>query len=196
MINIIESIVITGSLFIIFCAFLVYGLIRKKRKAIYISIVALIVTFISGIWSVYLFTSKAYKKVSAINIDNPFKPRTGLEIYTALFGKPVENCIIVTNNYDQLVPRLDCCIWLEFKTCPNEIRRISALEPYERNDFPANDSDSYVPTYSPRPEWFKPHILGDSIIVLQKYNTENPNRDQILIFSKDSTHAFYCDMAD
>jgi integrase/recombinase XerD len=28
------------------------------------------------------------------------------------------------------------------------------------------------------------------------YNPDNPNRDQILLLSKDSTHAFYCDMAD
>ena len=69
-----------------------------------------------------------------------------------------------------------------------------ALQSYEKAVLAAADSSSYIPTYSPRPEWFKPGALGDSIILLQHNN--NPNRDQILLLAKDSTHAFYCDMAD
>lgn len=59
-----------------------------------------------------------------------------------------------------------------------------------------NDTASYVPEYNPKPEWFNPKVLGEGLRVLQNYNPENPNRNQVLIFSRDSTHAFYCDMAD
>lgn len=153
-------------------------------------------TVLSGLWTGYLLANKTNHKIKNVKIDNPFNARSGYEIYTALFGIPAENCVDVINKMDQIVPRLDCCIWLEFKTCPKELKRIIALEAYQKRELLATDTTSYFPSYGPRPEWFKPNILDDSIIVMQKYNPENPNRDQILIFSKDSTYAFYCDMAD
>jgi hypothetical protein len=150
----------------------------------------------AGFWTGYIFAGKAYNKVKNVKLDNPFKARTGNEIYTALFGPPEQNCVEVINKMDQTVPRLDSCIWLEFKTCPSEVKRILARSHMKSQVLALADTSRYFPSYSPRPEWFEPAALGDSIILLRHYNPDNPNRDQILLFSKDSTHAFYCDMAD
>jgi energy-coupling factor transporter transmembrane protein EcfT len=183
---------IAGLLFLFFLFFILKGLRGKNKKSILISLGFLLFTLIISFWAIYLFVSKAYDKVT----DTFFKPRSGIEIYTALFGNPKDNCVTVTNNLDQLVPRLDCCIWLEFKTCPTELNRIIGKEPYKMTKYFSADTSFYVPAYTPKPFWWRPNLLGDSVTVMQNYNPDNPNRDQILIFSKDSLHAFYCDMAD
>jgi hypothetical protein len=125
------------------------------------------------------------------------RPRTGEEIYTALFGRARPGCVRIIHYQDQIVPRLDCCIWLEFSACPAEIRRIAA------NDTAFRAVSQTVPlalpdtvNYSPRPAWWRPGKLGRAALLRRKFQPDNPNRDQLLIFSPDSTHAYYCDMAD
>lgn len=194
--NILLGAVLTGLLFLTFLFLLFTGLGKGRKTTIYTSLFLLLVTLGAGVWTGYLFASKAYNKMKNVELDNPFKARTGNEIYEALFGAPQQNCAQVINKRDQVVPRLDCCIWLEFATCPAELRRIIAQEPYKKSVVAATDTLSYIPNYSPRPEWFKPAVLGDSIVKLRHYNPYNPNCDRILLFSKDSTRAFYCDMAD
>lgn len=194
--NILLGSVITGFLFMTFLYLLLTGLKNRRKKLVYNSLFFLLLTLGTGVWTGYLFASKAYNKIKNAKLDNPFKARTGNEIYTALFGTPEQNCVEVINKMDQTVPRLDCCIWLEFKTCPSELKRIIALQPYKNIAVSSGDTTGYIPNYSPRPDWFKPAVLEDGIVKLQHYNPDNPNRDQILFFSRDSTHAFYCDMAD
>ena len=194
--NILLSAVLTGILFLTFLFLLFIGLRKRRRKPVYVSLLLLLLSLGAGAWTGYLFASKAYNKIKNVKLDNPFNPRTGSEIYVALFGAPQQNCVQVINKRDQVVPRLDCCIWLEFSTCPYELKRIIAQESYKSSVIAVSDTAAYIPDYSPRPEWFKPAEFGDSIIMLRHYNPDNPNRDQILLFSKDSTHAFYCDMAD
>ena len=184
--------IIAVTLFVAAIYFLITGVIKKRKRSIYISIVFLLLTLGAGIWTGVLFASKAYNKVKDVKLTNPFKARTGLEIYTALFGAPKQNCVEVINKTDQLVPRLDCCIWLEFTTCPAELQRVIALAPYKASTYIAGD----ISGYSPRPKWFNPGILGDSVIMLRNYDPADPNHDQLLFISRDSTHAFYCDMAD
>ena len=130
------------------------------------------------------------------DVKQKFKPRTGSEIYYALFGKPVDNCSKVINQKDQIVPRLDCCIWLQFQTCPKELNRIIKQQSFKATTFFSMDTTSYMPDYNPKPPWWKPQVLGDSVIVLRNFNFDNPNRDIILIFARDSSNVFYCEMAD
>jgi hypothetical protein len=151
---------------------------------------------VSGIWFGQGFMSKLYNKLKYARFDNPLRKKSGEEIYMALFGSSTQSCVQVLNNVDQIVPRLDCCIWLEFKTCKSELDRIISLRTYKIKHLPVTDSIGYSISYSPRPEWFKPHMLGDTIIMLQNYNPQDPNHDRVLFFSRDSVHAFYCDMAD
>lgn len=124
------------------------------------------------------------------------RPRSGIEIYSAIFGKPGNNCVIVINKMDHIVPRLDCCIWLEFRTCPAELKRIISQDSYKRLRHFSKDTGLYIPDYGARPEWWSPQGLGDSVTVMQKFGIDNPNRDKIFVFSEDSSHVYYCDMAD
>ena len=182
---------ISGLFFLIFLLFLVLGIAKKNKRNIFISLAFFLVAISTGLYAVFLFTTKSVKKIS-----DSLKPRTGIEIYTALFDGPAYGCVEVVNKMDQIVPRLDCCIWLEFKTCPKELNRIINRESLIRPTYLYSDTSAYIPDYSPRPVWWNPQLLGDSAVVLQKYDPNDPNRDQILIFRKDSAHAFYCDMAD
>jgi hypothetical protein len=190
------TILITLFLFILFLAFLLIGIKKQRMKLIYLSLLFFIFTIVTGFYSGYLLVSRAYQRVTDLKVENPFRGRSGNEIYIALFGNPLWDCVTVVNQKDQTVPRLDCCIWLEFKTCPEELQRIIALEPYTSTVFAASDTALYMPGYNPKPAWFRPVSLGDSILVLRKHSTDNPNRDQLLFLSMDSTHVFYCDMSD
>ncbi len=121
--------------------------------------------------------------------------RSGSNIYTAVFGKPTENCVKVINSTDQMVPRLDCCIWLEFRTCPNELRRIARMQYYISLYIAATDTRDYGTVLGAEPDWWKPYVLGDTIYYLTDI-TPQSTEVHYLLFAKDSTHALYCDMAD
>jgi hypothetical protein len=198
-------ILITVGFIIIFAILLLFGIVKKSRKTVYFSLLFLLFAIFSGIYTGVLFARKAYDKLKTVKIENPLRKRTGMEMYTALLGEPTTNCVTVTNSQDQYIPKIDCCIWLEFTTCPNELARIIAekkLKPIEPETRYYGDSsnavitDSNIPDYSPRPKWFTPQNLGKDYKTLRKYNIDDPNHDVILYFSKDSTHAFYCDMAE
>jgi len=183
--------IIGGLSFLTFLFFIVKYLIKKSKTKIFISFAFLFVTLCIGTYVVYSFAKKSYNKIA-----DTFKPRSGIEIYAALFGQPKDNCVKVLNKTDQVVPRLDCCIWLEFRTCPTELNRVISQHHYKLMKYASSDTSNYIPDYGPRPFWWTPYGLSDSVTVMRDFNFDNPNRDKILIFSKDSSHAFYCDMAD
>ncbi len=183
-------ILITVGFIIIFGVLLLLGIVKKSRQAVYFSLLFLLFAIGTGIYTGFLFASKAYNKIKKTKIDNPFK-RTGMEMYTAVLGKPETNCVTVINSQDAYIPKIDCCIWLEFTTCPNEIKRVII----EKELKPSTQSGN-IPEYSPQPEWFIPENLGAGFKIMRKYDPEDPNHDLILYFAKDSTRAYYCDMAE
>src|SRR5690606_39355592 len=71
--------------------------------------------------------SKTYNKVT-----ETLSPRTGDEIYDALFDKRQTDCIKILNFQDQVVPKIDYAIWLHFETCPDELKRILSERSEER----------------------------------------------------------------
>ena len=178
---------LTMGLFFLFIVLLFIGIVQKRRKPIYISLI-----------------QKAYKKIKTTKIQNPFK-RSGMEMYTAVLGKPETNCVTVINSQDAYIPKIDCCIWLEFTTCPKELARIiterelkfiQAATRYPGDSSTAVTSENSFPNYSPKPNWFVPENLGAGYLTFQKFNPDDPNHDLILFFSKDSTRGYYCDMAE
>lgn len=181
---------ITVALLLFFIIFLLLGIVKKSRKPVYIAIVFFLLAIPSGIYTGFLFARKAYQKIKTTKIENPLI-RSGMEMYTALLGKPETNCVTVINSQDQYIPRVDCCIWLEFTTCPKELTRIIA-----KKELTPVKGASYIPDYSPKPQWFVPQNLGSDHIMLRKNDPDDPNHDLLLYFSKDSTRAFYCDMAE
>jgi hypothetical protein len=177
---------ITVALLLLFIILLLIGIVKKNRKAVYLAIFFFILSIPSGIYTGFLFARKAYQTIKTTKIENPLK-RSGMKMYTALLGKPETNCVTVINSQDQYIPKIDCCIWLEFSTCPAELTRIIAKQPYKQVAY-------YLPSYGPAPEWFTPKDLGAGAVMLQ--HSPDPNHEYLLYFSKDSTHAYYCDMLD
>ena len=171
---------------------LFHGIAARRRRVLSWALASLLLGLGVAGWAVYRVSYKSYRHVA-----KAMRPRTGEEIYMALFGRAQPGCLRVIHHQDQLVPRLDCCIWLEFKACPAEIKRIlandTAFRPV-RQMVPALLPDTA--NYSPKPIWWRPGKLGRAVLLRQKFQPNNPNRDQLLIFSPDSTHAYYCDMAD
>lgn len=181
-------ILITVCFVIIFGVLLLLGIVKKSRQAVYFSLLFLLFAIGTGIYTGYLFAHKAYHVIRTA--ENPLK-RSGMDIYTALMGKPETNCVTVINSQDAYIPKIDCCIWLEFTTCPNEIKRVIIEKELEPSTLSGN-----IPEYSPQPEWFIPENLGEGLKIMRKYDPADPNHDLILYFTKDSTHAYYCDMAE
>lgn len=138
---------------------------------------------IFGAMGVYTITKKTYSKISQIS-----KPRTGFEIYESLLGKPETDCVKILNYQDQTIPVIDYAIFLHFKTCPKELKRILARKQFEfeKMKISAEQNNNEI--------WFKPEKMGDSILVFRYYET-NGNGQEIYS-SKDSTEAYLKDIAD
>jgi hypothetical protein len=171
-----------------FLVTLIYGLIKKKRKTVFISLAVLLVGLCLGLWTTYLFTSKSYNRLTEI-----FRPRTGIEIYSALFGQPINDCVEVLNYQDQVVPKIDYAIWLHFKTCPDELKRILSLHDFQTEIVSTKSWETNGPLANEN--WFKPEILGDSILTFT-FHKDNYGNGQYIYCSLDSTEVFCKDIAD
>lgn len=174
-----------------FLIFLILGITKKKSKWFITSGICLVLAFFTGFFMLFSVLLKTQDK-----IITAMRPRTGQSIYNALFGVPAKPCVQVKRYKDQVVPRLDCCIWLEFNTCPEELQRIIKQQSYQNQQHAAADSSSYLPSYSDRPVWWEPWDLGEKLNSLQHIDPADPNHAQYLLFSIDSTRGYYCDMAE
>jgi len=123
-----------------------------------------------------------------------FKEKSGVEIYTILFQKPEQGCFTVSNCKDQTTPFIDCCIWMEFETCPSEFERVLAKHPFVEDKYLRNDSLVYDIEFKGKPEWWRPSALGDSI--LRFSFKRDATHEQILFSDKARSHVFCCDRAE
>jgi hypothetical protein len=136
-------------------------------------------------------TDKFNKELSRI-IKNS-KPNSAEEVYGLLFKKPADNCLNVINFKDQVIPKIDCCIWTELNICPKELMRIIKLKKYQESILRRSDSATFLQSFSDRPAWWRPQNLGDSLTKLNIiFNEDN---EQSLFFGKDSIHIYLCDKA-
>ena len=136
--------------------------------------------------------SDKFNKDLARIIQNS-RPKSDVEVYTLLFKKPNDSCIKFIHFKDQVIPKIDCCIWMEIIICPKELQRIIQLKKYKETNLSASDSTTLLQLFSDRPNWWVPHRLGESVT---KCNiTFNKNNEQSILFGKDSTHVFICDKA-
>jgi hypothetical protein len=94
--EIIIWLILSGTLFISFLALLLIGAFRKNRVIIFSSLVTLAIALGSAFWTSYLLLNKSYHKVT-----ETLRPRTGDEIYSALFGKSESDCVKILNYQDQ-----------------------------------------------------------------------------------------------
>lgn len=181
--------VITGLTFLIFGLTLVFGFIKKSRSLKLTSLFILF-SFISlAGWTGYKFVTKSYNKV-----NDTLKPRTGDEIYDALFDKRKTDCVKILNHQDQVVPRIDYAIWLHFETCPKELNRILSRHEFTSLKLPTMIWNGKIP-YGETLDWFNPTTLGDTIMVYE-YSTNDSRNIQTLWTSLDSTKVFCRDVLD
>lgn len=128
--------------------------------------------------------------------------RTGQKIYSDFFGSLNENCVQVLHFRDTRALD-DCCVWLHFRSCPQEITRILSQHHYEvkmlnkksiEREFPDTSSidESLISTAPPR--WWSIKKLGDSCL---KYEYRQPDKDyiQLAYISIDSTEVYYHDIS-
>lgn len=173
-------------LFIGFITTLILGLVLNNRNLIISGVLCVVIFFITGGLTIYKTVTKVRAKVTEV-----CKPRTGEEIYAALFGKPDTACVQILHSQDQKIPRIDYAIWLHFKTCPDELHRILSSHPFEKEKI--STEDLYVSQPSANTNWFQPELMGDSIYVYES-NDEYSN-GQTIYTNLEETEV-YCKDAD
>ena len=140
-------------------------------------------------WTAFRFVNKTYHKVT-----ETLRPRNGDEIYDALFDKRITECIKVISFQDQVVPKIDYAIWLEFETCPKELNRILSRHEFRAEKLPTEKCDGKVP-YGETLYWFNPTKLGDTVMVYE-YSTNDSKNIQTIWTNLDSTKVFVRDIFD
>ncbi len=183
--EILVFVVFSALLFFGFVVMLIMAFIRKKKSFAIISFLLLLLCIGSVSRTIYMMASKSYRKVTGL-----FEPRTGDEIYHALFGQPCD-CVKMLRAQDQEVPIIDYAIWLQAETCPEELERILRQHEYRSVIQVSNSVDWSVSQNSY--DWFAPETLGDTIRVFVWEKDERIR--QIIYSSMDSTRIFCVDMA-
>ena len=89
-------------------------------------------------------TDKFNKDLSRI-IKNS-KPKSAEEVYSLLFNQPIDTCITFIHFKDQVIPKIDCCIWMELNVCPKEFLRIITLKKYQETILTRSNSAIFSST--------------------------------------------------
>ncbi len=164
---------------------IIYALIKRNRASVYSLMAVVLLCAGTGGYTIY--------KV-IVRVQHAFTPRTGMQIYTALLGKPEYDCVKVINQQDQVIPKIDYAIWLYFETCPKELSRVLArhsytVKPYFLTHTHSDDTSSYV-------NWFQPDLLqGDSARIFE-WRSEDQRNISTLYVSWDSTKVYCQDILD
>ena len=165
----------------------------KRNKLSKKRVVGTILAGLTIILLLFLYTGMNKIKSDIVRIIHNSSPKSSYEVYSLLFKKPFDSCMTIVNFKDQEIPKVDCCIWMEVKLCPAELKRIIHLKKYQPTVYSNTDSLKFLHGFSERPVWWVPQYIGDSINMLQK-KFDEANR-QTLFFGKDSSHVYICDQA-
>lgn len=181
-------IILTGVSFIVFLITLIIGIVKGNNKAFIICGISFIAMIVAAVFAITTTVSKSIHKIKEVT-----EPRTGMEIYTALFDKPKDSCVEIIDYQDQVVPRIDYAITLHFYTCTNEIKRITSLKNYTVTR--AATDEFVLDTTTANNTWFKPNLLGDSLIVY-KHHVDGSVNSQTIYTNTKQTEAYAIDIAD
>ncbi|RZK27218.1 MAG: hypothetical protein EOO63_13850 [Hymenobacter sp.] len=180
---------------VFFILMLFWQLSQRARVSKRVLASALLVSGVCVTWLGVKLTVKIYHGGvrAAAAVGQRFAPRSGSEIYTALFGKGVA-CTQVMESLDQVVPKIDIAIWLHFRTCPSEFRRLVARHPFSaKKQATAHWQQDILGAEGEK--WFRPQAMGDTVLVYQ-YATKDNRNIQTFWASLDSTEVFYRDILD
>jgi len=79
---------LTGLLLGVAAGLLLYGLVRRRRRSLYVAGAGLGLGLLVAGWVAYRTSHKVYR-----HLAEAVRPRTGEEIYAALFGRPRPGCL-------------------------------------------------------------------------------------------------------
>lgn len=162
----------------------IYALIKRNRASIYSLMAVVLLCTGAGGYTIYRVI---------VGVQHAFTPRTGMQIYKALFGKPEYDCVTVISQQDQVIPKIDYAIWLYFETCPEEVSRILlrhryAIKPYSDTGIHSGDETSV--------SWFKPSSINSDGIKVFEWQSEDGRNVSTLYVSADSTKVYCRDILD
>jgi len=186
--EIMTLLIVAAALMLSFPLLLLLGIARRSLRLVIASVAAFFLSSAVGIWAGFLFIGKTYRTVTTM-----FRPRTGDELYVALFGNGSNGCVKVLNYQDQVLPKIDYAIWLHFKTCPAELSRILAQHDFKRALQPGKDLHADMPQSNDY--WFDPGVPGDSVLVFTSTRTDGRG-GQTIYAVRDSSEAFCIDVLD
>jgi hypothetical protein len=187
--ELIVLIVSSGIVFLIFLSTLLIGLLKKNRKFTIAAVVLFFIVILLSTWTGIIFLNTTYRK-----INSWYKPRTGEEIYDALFHQRQTGCVKALNWQDQIIPRIDDAIWLEVTICPLELKRILSKHMFSVEKTSSSDLGYRIPLGEALP-WFKPTTLGDTVMIYE-YSSDDNRTIQTIWSNVDSTHVFIRDIVN
>ena len=179
-------------LILLFAVLLIYILLKRDKLSSKKMLTYLFIGF-TAIVALFLYTGLGKIKSDISRIIHNSSPKSSYEVYSLLFKNPIDSCVAVIYFKDQEIPKIDCCIWMQVKLCPAELKRIISLKKYKPAVYSKTDSLKFLHEFTDRPAWWAPQVIGDSLTMLQiKFDADNR---QTLFFGKDSSQVFLCDQA-
>ena len=180
------------SLSVCYVLFLLYLLLKpqkfnRRKLSLVIPVTALL------LFAIFMLVGSAKVKSDLARIFHNTGPKAPGEIYRLIFKKPIDSSILIVKLKDQVIPLIDCCIWMQLKIEPNELNRILHLRKYEQSFYLQSDSIVLLQPFNDNPAWWRPQSIADTIIKAS-FQFSNGN-EQILFFAKDSSNVFVCDKA-
>jgi hypothetical protein len=157
-------------------------IVRKEKKFLWPIITLILFIAVMG-FTAYRTMHRAYTTVNDL-----FKPRTGMEVYTAVLGKP-KSCVQVRHFFDPTVPVMDDLLLLHVSTCPEEIERITSIRQYKLVKTTPSGC-AYSQAYM---TWWELETLGDSIWVYDGID-QSKMHGPAIITNLDQTEAYCLDM--
>jgi hypothetical protein len=166
------------------CLALAFTAIAKRRMAyLYGSFGVLGLAILCAAMAFYLTAERTVAELRAYAT-----PRSGADIYAALFGPPINKCKQVLDHDDALIPKLDNVIRLHVRTCPEELRRIVAQGRY-------TEESSMKLSYTAENEAYSIHQLGEDATTLN-WTVSDGRHWRTLHFRPDSTELIVIDILD
>ncbi|CAN5539789.1 hypothetical protein BH10BAC3_BH10BAC3_14370 [soil metagenome] len=142
--------------------FLLYVLLRPhkfRRRKLFVVIPAATLMLLV----IFMLAGSAKIKSDIARIIHNTPPKKFAEIYQLLFKKAIDSSISIIHLQDQVIPKIDCCIWIQLKVGPNELNRMLLVRKYKHSFYRQPDSTNFLQPFSDKPTWWRPQTIGDTI---------------------------------
>lgn len=166
-----------------------FAIAKRNMRAFWFAVLLLLVTVGCSAMAFYQFATKSYARISDM-----LEPRSGMEIYTALLGEPATDCVKVTAQRDQIVPKIDTGISLHMRTCPEEMARVLRAGEYTMART-ASNSAARIQGGMDASGAFAPETLGDTVLTFH-WEIDQMRNCRWIYTNLDSTEAICVDVLD